>query len=254
MRLGMMNDPRLEVCGEARWAADHGFAFLDLTIEGPGAALELIDRAALRALLRDRGLGVVGHTAWYLPLASPVARVRQAAIDSVADTFEVFAGLGAEWVNVHISLGPRLFPRADYVRWNADSFSRLAERAAGHGLKVMAEHPPDASIGVADLRGMLADPRVGFHLDVGHANVGGDRLAGLLAAFGGRLAHVHLSDNRGQHDDHMPLGAGHIDYPNAVRQLKGTGYDGTITLEVFGNDRDYLMQSVEKVRRWWAEA
>ena len=39
-----------------------------------------------------------------------------------------------------------------------------------------------------------------------------------------------------------------------IRLLKQSGYDGTITLEVFATDRDYLLWSAEKVRRWWAEA
>jgi sugar phosphate isomerase/epimerase len=52
----------------------------------------------------------------------------------------------------------------------------------------------------------------------------------------------------------MPLGAGRIDWPRAIRLIKGSGYDGTITLEVFANERDYVLQSAEKVRRWWAEA
>jgi sugar phosphate isomerase/epimerase len=254
MLLGMMNDPHLDASAEARWAAEHGFEFLDLTLEGPAASVDQIDLPTLRSLLHQAGLRVVGHTAWYLPFASPVARVRQAAVESVADTFEAFAALGAQWVNVHIGLGPKLFKREDYLRWNGESFARLAERAARYGLRIMAEHPPDPHVGVADCRAILAaDERLGFHLDVGHANVGGGRLDDWLQAFGPRLAHVHLSDNRGHHDDHMPLGSGQIDWPRAIRLLKGTGYDGTITLEVFGPDRDYLLGSAQKVRTWWRD-
>ncbi|MCU0494138.1 MAG: sugar phosphate isomerase/epimerase, partial [Chloroflexaceae bacterium] len=84
MQIGMMNDPRRNAVDEARWAAANGLDFLDLTVEGPGAALEQIDAAQLKAVLDDGGMGVVGHTAWYLPFASPFARVRQAAADSVA--------------------------------------------------------------------------------------------------------------------------------------------------------------------------
>ena len=52
----------------------------------------------------------------------------------------------------------------------------------------------------------------------------------------------------------MPLGAGRIDWPRAIRLLKRAGYDGTITLEVFDQqDHDFLLLSAAKVRRWWAE-
>jgi sugar phosphate isomerase/epimerase len=257
MQLGMMNDPRLNACTEARWAAAHGFEFLDLTIEGPGAALEQIDVTELQAILASAGMGIVGHTAWYLPFASPLARLRQAAVECVADAFDLFARLGARTVNVHIPAGRQmvhLFKRDDSMRWVAECFAQLAERAAPYNLQIMAEHPPDPGVGISDITSILAvDKRLGLHLDVGHANVGGDKLEGLLDRLGSRLVHVHLSDNRGNNDDHMPLGAGRVDWPRAIRLLKQHGYDGTITLEVFSQDRDYLLLSAQKVRAWWRD-
>lgn len=258
MQLGMMNDPRQDAIAEARWAAANGFEFLDLTIEGPGATLEQIDAAELRTVLNETGLGVVGHTAWYLPFASPMAQVRQATVACVAETFDLFASLGTRYVNVHIPMGGDFipfFPRADSLRWVGECFAQLAERAAPYGLQVMVEHPPDPSIGVDAIKSVLAcDARLGFHLDVGHANIGNNALSKLLDAFGPRLVHVHFSDNRGRHDDHMPLGAGRIDWPFTISQLKQHGYDGTITLEVFSSNRQLLLLSAQQTRQLWAEA
>jgi len=255
MLVGMMNDPRQDPCAEARWAAEHGLDFLDLTVEGPRADLPLVDGPALRSILAGAGMQVVGHTAWFLPFSSPFARVRRAAVETAAETFDLFATVGARWVNVHMNLGPRMYPRPEQLRWNAECFAELAEKAAGHGLRVMPEHPPDARVGVEEMRAVLAaDPRLGFHLDVGHAHVGAQSLQGFVAAFADRLAHVHLSDNNGEHDDHLPLGAGRIDWPWALGLLKKAGYDGTITLEVFSHDRDFLLLSARKTRAWWAAA
>ncbi len=255
MQLGMMNDPKLDALDEARWAAEHGFDFLDLTIEGPAADLEQLDVAALKQVLHNAGMSVVGHTAWFLPFASPAERVRRAAVAEVAAALPTFAELSARVVNVHIVNGVSSFGRAAMLQANGQSFAELAELAAPHGIQIIVEHPPDKSMSIDDIRKVLdADDRLGFHLDVGHANVGGDRLEGLLKAFGERLAHVHFSDNRGRSDDHMPLGSGRIDWPRAIGMLKAIGYDSTITLEVFATDRDYLLQSAEKVRQWWADA
>jgi sugar phosphate isomerase/epimerase len=254
MQIGMMNDPRLDAVAELRWAAEHGFDFVDLTVEGPRADLENLDTAALREAVAATGLGIVGHTAPYLPFASPVARLRQAAVECAAETFELFASLGAQWVNVHLAHTPALFSRQQGLAWNSESFCRLADLAEPFGLRVMVEHPPRASVTVEDVRTVIeADARLGFHLDVGHANVGGDKLEGLLKALGHRLAHVHLSDNRGAHDDHRTLGDGFINWPRAIGLIKQAGYDETITLEVQSPDRDYVLISAEKLRRWWAE-
>ena len=79
---------------------------------------------------------------------------------------------------------------------------------------------------------------------------GGD----LLAAYGDRLAHVHISDNTGGTEDrHLPLGAGTIDWRTAVRWLKDAGYDGTVTLEVFSRAPEHLRTSRKLWLGWWTE-
>jgi len=91
-------------------------------------------------------------------------------------------------------------------------------------------------------------------IDVGHANLDTPyhRAEELLANFGHRLGHVHVSDNRGGHDDlHLPLGVGNIDWLQVTRAIKNTGYDETITVEVFGDDDDYLRLSLNKIKYLW---
>ncbi len=88
MQVGMMNDPMADPVREARWAAENQFDFIDLTLEGPGAAVETLDVPALKGVLEAAGLGIIGHTAWYLPFASPFKTVRTAAItESSASRF-----------------------------------------------------------------------------------------------------------------------------------------------------------------------
>jgi sugar phosphate isomerase/epimerase len=69
--------------------------------------------------------------------------------------------------------------------------------------------------------------------------------------------HVHLSDNDGTADQHLPLGAvprSKTNWPEHIGKLKATGYGGTITLEVFSPCREYLLLSRDLLRRWWDEA
>ena len=74
----------------------------------------------------------------------------------------------------------------------------------------------------------------------------------ILAAHARRVKHVHLHDNNGGASDlHLPLGAGAIDLEGTVAALKATGYDGTITLEVFSRDRHYLLYSRDVLRQVW---
>lgn len=252
MKLGIMNDPRRDVFDEIQWASENGFDFIDLTVEGPCAALESLDGAKISTALEERGLEVVGHTAWYLPFASPLAGIRRAAVAEVVRTFPLFAQVGARFVNVHLDRPVGLFSEVDTLKFEAESFAQLAEEASRFDLTLMVEHPP-ATFGTCVRIGnaLAADERIGFHLDVGHAFVAGLDLRELLARTRGRLTHVHFSDNRGASDDHMPIGAGHINWDEVIRLLINEGYDATITLEVFCSDRRHVVASKDKTREVW---
>ncbi len=253
MELAYMNHPARNILDEARWAAANGFDALDLTIEGPAALLDSFDPAELRAILDAASMRVVGHTAWYLPFASPVERVRRAAVEEVAASLPVFAAIGARLVNVHITRGAPLYGNDDELKRNGASFAELAQLAEPYGIRIVVEHPPLRRFGLTEICAILdADLRLGLHLDVGHAFVAGIDLEQLLDRLGSRLWHVHFSDNRGQEDDHMPIGAGKIDWWATIRLLKQFGYDDVITLEVFDQDHDFLLLSAQKVRGWWA--
>ncbi len=250
MVTGLMNHPARPLGDELRAIAAAGHAFVDLTLEPPAAWP--VDVAEVRALLAETGLGVVGHTAHYLPIASPFDEVRLAAVGALVACLDAFAAIGADRMNVHPDRGPRLVDDAVSRERCADSIARVAAAAAERGIRLMVENlsPPMAS--GDQLRPYLdAAPGIGLHLDVGHAHLRGQHLAGLLEAFGDRIAHVHVHDNGGFRDEHLPLGAGKVDWPAAAAAVRATGYDGTVTLEVFSEEPELVATSARLWTRWW---
>lgn len=238
--------------------AKDGFDFLDLTLEPPAAWLP--DGKEVGRLAGDLGLRIVGHTAWYLPIASPFPEERTLARDLYKRALDCFADAGVELVNVHPDQRIPLHSLEQVRKLNARAIARLVEDAAGRGIEIMVENLDRTFSGVADLMAIFEEvPEARFHLDVGHANLRlgkgeSNRTEELLAAFGDRLAHVHMSDNRGGNEDlHLPLGAGAIDWKGAIRQLKRAGYDATITLEVFSREREHLRTSRRLLLEWWSE-
>ena len=259
MRIGAMNHPMRDVGSELRRFSELGFDFVDLTLEPEMAPPRGVDIAAVRDALRDTGLAAVGHTAWYLPIGSPFESVRRAALDELTVSLDVFAQLGVDRMNVHPDGHvPSLFSRDWVVGRNVDSCAILLERAKARGVRLMLENVSGVFGRVETLRKMFDQlPDLEWHLDVGHANLGSatNTTPALLAALPGRLAHVHLSDNKGGDADlHLPLGAGTIDWRWAIDVLKRSGFDDTITLEVFSPDDEYLSISRRKVRQLWDEA
>jgi sugar phosphate isomerase/epimerase len=62
---------------------------------------------------------------------------------------------------------------------------------------------------------------------------------------------VHVHDNVGADDLHLPLGSGTVDWLAVVGALKAVGYDGTVTLEVFDTEPEYVDLSLRLWRKWW---
>ena len=258
MLLGAMNYPLADLEKEIEWIAAGGFDFVDLTLEPERAMPEALDPAAIRRRLAETGLGAVGHTAYYLPLTSPIPGLKEAAFEYFRRCLDFFAAVGVKLVNVHPYTKIPLYGR-DWIRQRqVDVLAELLSLARAAGLKLMLENTPPLFNTPAELKPVFrALPDLGFHLDVGHANLGAPaNLTGrLLADFGERLLHVHLNDNLGGEEDlHLPLGAGRINWPWVARMLRRHGYDGTMTLEIFSPDRDYLLLSREKWRKIWEEA
>ena len=255
MLIGAMNNPGRPLAEQIQWLGKIGFDFLDLTLEPPHAASWKIDAPALKKLLADSNLRVVGHTAPFLPIASPVEELRQAALVEFRRCIDVFHRLGALYMNVHPGVSP-MHDRAFTVRRNLDSLRELLSYGKKAGVGIMVENLPDRFNTAHQLSELLdALPELGLHLDIGHANLMTpmNTTSEILAAHGRRLKHVHLHDNRGGNQDlHLPLGAGNIDVHGAIRALKSCGCDGTITLEVFTPDLNHLVYSRDVLKQTWA--
>jgi len=255
--IGAMNHPARDVLQEIEWVSAMGLGFIDLTLEPPMAASWKVDPSAIRRALDRHRLGVVGHTAFYLPIASGIEEIRRASVVELRRCVDVFAAAGARWMNVHPDRHAPMHDRQFFIEKNLATLGELLPYAAERGVGLMVENLP-GDFNTARELGELLDPlpELGLHLDVGHANllVAQNTMEELLSAYGTRLRHVHLHDNKGGAADlHLPLGTGTVDLRRAVRLLKGLGYDGTITLEVFTPDPHHLVYSRDLLQRVWSE-
>jgi sugar phosphate isomerase/epimerase len=255
VQIGAMNYPLNDLIEEIRFFGRNDFDFIDLTLEPPEAYSAAIEVSKVKKALDEYGLDIVGHTAYYLPFASPFPELREWAIKESERCLEIFHQLGTQKMNLHPFTRVSLHRREWIIERNIEAFKRVNERAKELGIKLMVENMPKIAHDVEDLKPIFDSiPDLGFHLDVGHANLNTkyNITSELLEHFGYILEHVHISDNKGGEDDlHLPLGAGMIDWTKIVEELKNFGYDGTITLEIFSQDREYLLISRDKFRRLW---
>ena len=138
-------------------------------------------------------------------------------------------------------------------KYALQSLAAIVEKADKLGLQLCIENMFPRSRSLVQPEDFLEVfdkfPTLKLTLDTGHAHIGssGDkRNLEFVETFVGRIAHVHASDNFGKEDNHLPVGAGTIDFQRIIKALIGIGYDDTVTFEIFSRDRDYLRISREK--------
>lgn len=184
-------------------------------------------------------------------LGSVNRRIRQAAVDDVKEALEFAWEIGASAVAVHASPGILAMPGGEWSRktsspqirgglerqeqYLVQALQELADFAPG--LYLCLEnlvYPHELYRSPAEMRELVRKvgrPNVRATLDVGHAVVSGYDPVDFVHENAGLISHVHLHDNHGTVDEHLPLGEGTIDYLAVIRALREQGYQGAVTFE-----------------------
>lgn len=262
MLYGAMNFPIRPVLEELESLAALGFDFLELAMDPPAAHYATVrdQKTALLAALDRHGMQLVCHLPTFVSLADLTEGIRQVSLAEVLNSLETAAALAAEKVVVHpatiAGMGAHV---PELARQHAfASLAAIADRAAELGLSLCLENMfPRNRFGVevVEFKDIFNRfPALKLTLDTGHANIGsprGKRTMRFIEAFADRIGHLHVSDNFGKEDNHLPIGSGTVPFPKIAAALKKTGYDGTVTFEVFTPDRDYLRLSRHKFDQIW---
>jgi len=97
----------------------------------------------------------------------------------------------------------------------------------------------------------LDSPSLKFCFDTGHGNMT-HNTAELLDALGPWLNYVHLADNHGVDDDHVPYGEGTVDWAGVFSHLEAARFDGTFCVEFpVREERAPFRACVAEIRRRW---
>ncbi len=147
---------------------------------------------------------------------------------------ETALALGAKNVVFHSSCFP--FLRGVYLDvWSkrcADFFEELADK---YDLNILIENSPDIDAGpIETLMKRCTDKRVGVCLDIGHANYSHLKISQWFEQLGEWISYIHLSDNAGIYDEHLPLGDGTVDWDEVNRLWQRLDRDTHITIETNG--------------------
>jgi len=166
-----------------------------------------------------------------------------------------------------LDLVPLFHPRAivlhpGYDRWRYDddvdlwlensllTWKPLVERAEALSVRMALENVFEEKPEVLGrLLEEINSPFLGYCLDAGHGNLFSRvPLEEWVEVLGSRLMEIHLHDNHGEADEHLPLGQGSIDFSSLFSLLEKKNVQPIYTIEP--HEIDHLQPSLEAVEKY----
>lgn len=244
--LATFHRPGMNLWSWVELAQELGLGGVELRAD-PGIAhpdeLSPQDREKLRKLSQN-GLKLSLHMPIHgVNLIWPVRSVAAASLGELVRTIELASDLEADVVVIHPGRLPEEYlPFPEWLEKSRDllrlSLSVLIPRAEKLGVKLALEN-----LGSGRDRGLVQTaeehisilsefPELLACFDLGHLHTLGGSARAYIRALSPRLAHVHLHDNRGDWDAHLPLGEGTAPWRETLMALEETGFSGRVILEI----------------------
>lgn len=240
-----------------------GFSMIEIVFSAPHLDYKNPARVQEAAARIDE-LGMEAYSfhapfADHIDISSPDAARRERAFEAIVPAIDAAALLGAHYFVIHPGPENADIPSREERLLRIENvcgvLDRVAARCSEAGIQCVLENKlPHLMFGQsADLLWILAclkGNRVGACLDTGHANLAGD-LYPLVYKMAPYLRLLHVHDNKGHGDDHLPPGDGRIDWTTLLKELAAVHFSGTLILELAGGDTpEVVMARARRARTY----
>lgn len=248
IKFGLITNPSLNILEEIEAINKLGFDYVELGIEIPGGSPEILLKNKIKVLnlIKRFDSPALAHTAWWIDFGSLYESIRKVWVEEAKRNIDAAKVLNIKKINFHFySLGlTKTRPYHKVILNNiVKSLKEVVNYANSKNVMVIFENAPTkrSFIGIKEYKFIIDNvPKLKVHLDIAHAFVenGMKGVKAYLSVFKDKIEHIHISDNHGEEDEHLPLGKGKIDFEQVAKWLKQINYDKTITFEVFTSKED----------------
>jgi sugar phosphate isomerase/epimerase len=230
--------------------ANHGAENIELMLDGEGWNDFHLRSGELARRLRGRGVGYSVHVpVWDANLTSECARLRAAVLQSYRDSIAFAAAVDARHVVLHTgTCADRHFSKALARERAGEAMRELLRFNEDYGRLLLVENigGPARSLFTQDefIRFLDGFPdEIGYVVDIGHAHINGWNFDTLFPALGKRLRALHIHDNDGSGDAHLPIGTGTIDWRKTLSAASAAADGLALVLEYnIGTDLELLAE------------
>ncbi|HID98013.1 MAG TPA: sugar phosphate isomerase/epimerase [Thermodesulfobacteriaceae bacterium] len=187
-------------------------------------------------IIRDEGLRCTIHAPFTdLSLGAIDRKIRKITIDRIKKAIDLGSLFQAESIVCHTGFDHRHYYGSEdtWLGHAIDSLDDVVGHAAACGIPVMLENVFELTPDIHQKIFRAVDSAsLGFCMDTGHQAVfSKTSMEEWLNSVGDRLGQIHLHDNLGRHDDHLPIGRGTVNFTGLFEWLVSEGINPIFTLE-----------------------
>jgi sugar phosphate isomerase/epimerase len=240
-----------------------GFSMIEVVFSPPHLDYRN-PQAVQEAAARIDALGLEAYS-FHAPFADDIdissleTGCREHALAKILRAVEAAASLGVHYFVIHPGPENGDIPSREERMLRIENVCSILERVAARcsevGIQCVLENKlPHLMFGQsADLLWILTclkGNRVGACLDTGHAHLAGE-LYPLVHKMAPYLRLLHVHDNKGHGDDHLPPGDGRIDWTALLKELAAVNFTGAFILELAGGgEPDVIMARARRARSY----
>ena len=209
------------------------------------------DFVKVAALFRDHGISCTIHAPFTdISMGAIDNRVRAASLDRLRTALDIASVFGAGSIVMHSGYDRQQYlgAEAQWLENTIASLEMLLDYASLAGTRIFLENVYEPDPGFHRRIFDAIDSRLlGFCLDLGHLHVfsPGSSMEQWLQSVGHRLGELHIHDNRGKEDEHLPVGQGECDFDALFTWLEKHHICPTMTVEA--HDEEAVFPSLEAV-------
>ncbi|NOR39331.1 MAG: TIM barrel protein [Candidatus Thorarchaeota archaeon] len=240
---------------------DLGMSYVEIQTEHPYTPSEM-DRKRVkevRELADTYGFDIILHGPLFdTNLSSLKECIRNASVKFTQECVELASRLNADLLVVHTGSFPGDLPSSLMSKARDQlhsSLSELTKIAVNSNVIIGLENKqktedrelvlyPNEHLKIVEA---FRDQGIRAVLDIGHAHTASCDLADYARLLNDLIIELHLHDNNGISDDHLPLGAGTINFESFFETVRSIGFAGPTILEL--KNKQDLESSVEFIRR-----
>lgn len=228
---------------------------LNLEIYFSHYALQSLDNNECRqiaARLQDAGLKMTFHAPFMdLRPGALDDHIRKTSLDRIRQVFDLIPYFQPLKIVCHPSFDDRYYVGCDdlWLENSVNFWRQLIPLAKDSGAVIALENVYEKEPHILHrLLAALASDQVCFCFDTGHFNVFAHApLKTWMEQMGRYIGHLHLHDNFGKFDEHLPVGVATFPFDQFFIALKDLKVRPTITLEAHA--QEHLWQSAANLQK-----